>query len=68
MTTPEQPKKPLSEAPRFGSKLSQKGIQVEGVWAYCDPHPIYEDLFYTSHTSLKWYMNYFCLYIIDMYM
>lgn len=46
MTLQNTPKRPISEAPRFGSKLSQKGLQVEGDWVYCDPHPIYKDLFY----------------------
>ena len=39
-------KKPLSEAPRRGSRLNQKALQVEGDLSKCDPHPIYEGLFY----------------------
>ena len=39
-------KRPLSEAPMRGSSLNQKALQVEGNFAQCDPHPIYEGLFY----------------------
>ena len=39
-------KRPLSEAPRRGSLLSQKALQVEGEFSSCDPHPVYEGLFY----------------------
>jgi len=39
-------KRPLSEAPRHGSRLNQRALQVEGEFAQCDPHPVYEGLFY----------------------
>lgn len=44
-------KLPLSEAPRwtkgtYKGKLSQKALQVSGEVTKCDPHPIYEGLFY----------------------
>lgn len=44
-------KKPLSEAPRHTKgrhrgNLNQKALQVEGGFTQCDPHPIYEGLFY----------------------
>lgn len=46
-------KKPLSEAPRYikGSyrgKLNRKALQVEGEFSKCDPHPIYDGLFYSG--------------------
>ena len=41
-------KRPLSEAPMRGSHLNQKALQVEGELSYCDPHPIYEGLFYVG--------------------
>ena len=41
-------KKPFSEAPRRGSKLNQKALQVEGEFSKCDPHPIYDGLFYAK--------------------
>ena len=44
---------PLSEAPRFGSRLSQTALQVAGNFNQCDPHPIYEGLFYTSYKNKK---------------
>jgi len=53
MTTPQQPKKPLSEAPRRGSKFNQKALQVDGAFTQCDPHPIYEGLFYWSNNTKK---------------
>ena len=37
---------PLSEATRWGKSLSQKALQVAGEFTQCDPHPIYEGLFY----------------------
>ncbi len=39
-------KLPLSEAPRWGKLLNQKALQVDGDFTKCDPHPIYEGLFY----------------------
>ena len=39
-------KLPFSEAPRYGSRLSQKALQVSGEFTQCDPHPVYEELFY----------------------
>jgi hypothetical protein len=39
-------KLPFSEAPRYGSKLSQTLLQVAGEFTQCDPHPVYEELFY----------------------
>ena len=53
-------KRPLSEAPRYGSLLSQKALQVEGDFSSCDPHPIYEGLFYYGKEpkgSQKWYIE-----------
>ena len=41
-------KLPLSEVPRRGSHLSQKALQVAGEFTHCDPHPLYEGLFYWS--------------------
>jgi hypothetical protein len=41
-------KLPLSEAPRYGSRLNQKALQVSGDFTCCDPHPVYEGLFYWS--------------------
>lgn len=46
-------KKPFSEAPRYikganKGKLNQKALQVEDNLTCCDPHPIYEGLFYNS--------------------
>ena len=37
---------PLSEAPRRGKSLNQKALQVAGEFTICDPHPVYEGLFY----------------------
>jgi len=42
---------PLSDAPRWGKgpykgKLNQKALQVSGEFTCCDPHPLYEGLFY----------------------
>ena len=45
-TQMDKAKKPLSEAPRRGSLLNQKALQVEGEFSGCDPHPVYEGLFY----------------------
>jgi hypothetical protein len=39
-------KLPLSEAPRRGKFLNQKALQVSGEFTSCDPHPVYEGLFY----------------------
>lgn len=39
-------KLPFSEVPRYGSRLSQKALQVAGEFTCCDPHPVYEELFY----------------------
>ena len=44
-------KKPFSEAPRYikgrqSGNLNQKALQVEGEFSKCDPHPLYEGLFY----------------------
>ena len=51
MTTPQQPKKPLSEATRRGKGFNQKVLQVEGEFTHCDPHPIYEGLFLWANTT-----------------
>ena len=50
---------PLSEAPRRGGKtnqLDQKALQVSGEFTRCDPHPVYEGLFYfcTIRGSQYW--------------
>jgi hypothetical protein len=48
------PKKPLSEAPRRGGKtnqLNQKLLQVSGEVTQCDPHPVYEELFYGGNET-----------------
>ena len=55
-------KRPLSEAPRYikganRGKLNQKALQVEGEFTQCDPHPIYEGLFYWNkqpNGSQRW--------------
>ena len=43
-------KLPLSEAPRKKHRgvlcLNQKALQVAGEFTCCDPHPVYEELFY----------------------
>ena len=39
-------KKPFSEVPRRGSCFNQKALHVNGEFVQCDPHPIYEGLFY----------------------
>ena len=39
-------KLPLSEVPRRGKHFNQKALQVAGEVTQCDPHPIYEGLFY----------------------
>ena len=42
-------KLPFSEVPRRGGKtnrLNQKALQVSGELTQCDPHPLYEELFY----------------------
>lgn len=44
-------KLPFSEAPRYGSKLSQKALQVTGEFNKCDPHPVYEELFYWGNQT-----------------
>jgi hypothetical protein len=48
---PTKTKKPLGEAPRHTKgtnrgKLNQRALQVEGEVTQCNPHPIYEGLFY----------------------
>lgn len=53
MHTPEQPKKPLSEAPRRGSMFSQKALQIPSdllVLTRGVAHPYYEGLFYNKVT------------------
>ena len=50
-------KRPLSEAPRRGSRLDQKALQVEGNLTCCDPHPVYDGLFYLNkrtNGSQRW--------------
>lgn len=44
-------KRPFSEAPMYTKgnnrgKLNQKELHVEGELSACDPHPVYDDLFY----------------------
>jgi hypothetical protein len=54
---PTKTKKPFSEAPRRGSHLNQKALQVEGELSSCDPHPVYEGLFYygkSPNGSQQW--------------
>lgn len=51
MTPQNTPKKPLSEAPRRGTTFNQKALQAEGVFYSCDPHPIYNGLFYYNKNS-----------------
>ena len=49
-------KLPLSEVPRLGGEtrlIKQTKIQVQGVFDYRDPHPIYEGLFYKSFSRGK---------------
>jgi len=38
----------FSEVPRRGSRLNRKALQVAGEFTCCDPHPVYEGLFYRS--------------------
>lgn len=55
-------KRPFSEAPRHikganKGNLNQKALQVEGEFTRCDPHPIYEGLFYWNkqpNGSQRW--------------
>ena len=57
---PKQPKRPLSEAPRRGRGFDQKALQVDDVLNQCDPHPIYEGLFYwgqTKEDTQAWYIE-----------
>ena len=47
-------KLPFSEAPRwtkgtYKGKLNQKALQVSGDFTKCDPHPIYDGLFYANN-------------------
>ena len=51
-------KLPFSAVPRWGKgphkgKLSQKALQVSGEFTQCDPHPVYEELFYFNKSN-KW--------------
>ena len=39
-------KLPFSEVPRRGKYFNQKDLQVAGEFTSCDPHPVYEELFY----------------------
>ena len=50
-------KLPFSEAPRYGSKLSQKALQVAGEFTSCALHPVYEELFYwgNRHDGIQWW-------------
>jgi len=50
-------KRPLSEAPRYTKgtyrgNLNQKALHVEGEFSTCDPHPIYEGLFYGNNQTV----------------
>ena len=50
-------KLPLSEVPRYGSRLSQTALQVAGNFTKGDTHPLYEGLFYWSlkrNGSQRW--------------
>jgi len=54
-------KLPLSEVPRRGKHFNQKALQVAGEFTRCDPHPVYEGLFYWSKRpdgTQKWYTEY----------
>ena len=44
-------KLPFSEVPRKGKYFNQKALQGAGKFTQCDPHPIYEGLFYWSTVS-----------------
>ena len=59
MTPQNTPKKPLSEAPRRGSLLDQKALQVSGDVTKCDPHPVYEELFYWGNqpNGTQWWVT-----------
>jgi len=51
-------KLPLSAVPRYGSRLSQKLLQVSGEFNQCDPHPVYEGLFYwhtRTNGTQRWF-------------
>jgi hypothetical protein len=51
-------KLPFSEVPRHGSRISQKALQAAGEFTQCDPHPLYEGLFYYSkktNGTQQWY-------------
>lgn len=39
-------KLPFSGVPRRGKSFNQKALQVSGEFTQCDPHPVYEGLFY----------------------
>lgn len=42
---------PLSEVPRRGKLFNQKALQVAGEFTRCDPHPVYEGLFYFNNKT-----------------
>ena len=44
-------KLPFSEVPRRGKRFNQKALQVEGEVTKCDPHPVYEGLFYWNNQT-----------------
>ena len=44
-------KLPLSEVPRRGKGFNQKALQLSGEFTSCDPHPMYEGLFYWGKQS-----------------
>lgn len=44
-------KLPFSEAPRRGKHFNQKTLQASGEFTMCDPHPVYEGLFYWGKNS-----------------
>ena len=56
MTPQDTPKRPFSEAPRwtkgsYKGKLNQEALQVSGEFTQCDPHPVYEELFYWGNQT-----------------
>ena len=49
-------KLPFSAVPRRGKSFNQKALQVSGEFTKCDPHPVYEGLFFYSlyKDNQKW--------------
>lgn len=46
-------RRPFCDVPRRGSLIKQSAIQVEGVFAFGDPHPEFEGLFIVARTGVQ---------------